>query len=221
MAFTSETKKELENYISGHLPNKEWYESHFYPFIENKSLRDRLIVEFINARKIYKFFEGLQASDELLLAQIKTQVIMYVSIQEAVVNYLLFELFEETNTVKNLLFQERLVKIGIPGHKLEKIAKELEHDKKDIIPCYNKVQAVDKTKIRYEQKVAALLELNLISEGLADDLVKLYEYRNTVHIEDEMKKKLVYDLNMGELAYRRVEGLSIEVSNALEKLESI
>ena len=54
MAFTSETKKELENYISGHLPNKEWYESHFYPFIENKSLRDRLIVEFINARKIYK-----------------------------------------------------------------------------------------------------------------------------------------------------------------------
>ena len=44
MAFTSETKKELENYISGHLPNKEWYESHFYPFIENKSLRDRLIV---------------------------------------------------------------------------------------------------------------------------------------------------------------------------------
>lgn len=74
MAFTSETKKELENYISGHLPNKEWYESHFYPFIENKSLRDRLIVEFINARKIYKFFEGLQASDELLLAQIKTQV---------------------------------------------------------------------------------------------------------------------------------------------------
>lgn len=38
MAFTSETKKELENYISGHLPNKEWYESHFYPFIENKSL---------------------------------------------------------------------------------------------------------------------------------------------------------------------------------------
>lgn len=77
MAFTSETKKELENYISGHLPNKEWYESHFYPFIENKSLRDRLIVEFINARKIYKFFEGLQASDELLLAQIKTQVIMY------------------------------------------------------------------------------------------------------------------------------------------------
>lgn len=35
-----------------------------------------------------------------------------------------------------------------------------------------------------------------------------------------MKKKLVYDLSMGELAYRRVEGLSIEVSNALEKLES-
>lgn len=192
--------------------------------------RDNILVQTMEGRKQkaregkwnggfapygYKLVDG-----SLFIAEDEVEVIMYVSIQEAVVNYLLFELFEETNTVKNLLFQERLVKIGIPGHKLEKIAKELEHDKKDIIPCYNKVQAVDKTKIRYEQKVAALLELNLISKGLADDLVKLYEYRNTVHIEAEMKKKLVYDLSMGELAYRRVEGLSIEVSNALEKLES-
>ena len=38
MAFTSETKKELENYISGHLPNKEWYESHFYPFIGKRQI---------------------------------------------------------------------------------------------------------------------------------------------------------------------------------------
>lgn len=51
MAFTSETKKELENYISGHLPNKEWYESHFYPFIENKSLRDRLIGRIYKCEK--------------------------------------------------------------------------------------------------------------------------------------------------------------------------
>ena len=84
----------------------------------------------------------------------------------------------------------------------------------------NKIFINRRSSVHDEQKVAALLELNLISEGLADDLVKLYEYRNTVHIEAEMKKKLVYDLSMGELAYRRVEGLSIEVSNALEKLES-
>lgn len=30
----------------------------------------------------------------------------------------------------------------------------------------------------------------------------------------------MFTKSMGELAYRRVEGLSIEVSNALEKLES-
>jgi len=67
-------------------------------------LRDRLIVEFINARKIYKFFEGLQASDELLLAQIKTQVIMYVSIQEAGRNtYLILIDFEFDIKILSLL----------------------------------------------------------------------------------------------------------------------
>ncbi len=56
---------------------------------------------------IYKFFEGMQANDDLLLAQIKTQVIMYVSIQEAVVNYVLFDLKKENENVTKLLRQKK------------------------------------------------------------------------------------------------------------------
>ena len=47
---------------------------------------------------------------------------------------------------------------------------------------------VDKTKIRFDQKVKACTSLDLIDITLAEDLVNLYEYRNTVHIEDELKK---------------------------------
>lgn len=213
MAFRIALKEEIEKYILGHLPNEEWYNEHFYPFIDDLKLRERLIIEYKNARAIYKFFEGMQAENELLLAQIKIQVIMFVSIQEAVINYVLFTAMKSKIEVQALLIQERLVKIDIPEQKQKKISLELEHDDKKIVTCFYKEQKVDITKIRYDQKIKVVKELGLISEKLAGDLIQLYEYRNTIHIEAEMKKNLTYDLEMGELAYRRVEGLNIELVN--------
>lgn len=217
MPFDLELKEQIVNYVYGHLPNEEWYEENFYPFISDEDLRNRLITEFKNGRVIYKIFEGLQATDELLLAQIKTQVVMYVSIQEAVINYVLFDLKKDTEAVQNLLYQNRPVKISIPKSKKDKLTKELCHDGKEILPHYMDRKPVDKTKIRYDQKVIACEELKLIDSQMKEDLIRLYGYRNTVHLEAELKKGLPYDLEMGELAYRRVQGLSIRLSESLAR----
>lgn len=217
MAFSAELQSEIRNYVYSHLPDEEWYDTHFYSFIRDKGLRDRLIVEFKNARIIYKIFEGLQASDELLLAQIKTQVIMYVSIQEAVINYVLFNILESSPEVQALLYQERLVNIMIPTSQRAKLQKALEHDGKEILTYYKELKPVDRTKIRYDQKISASYQLNLLDEHLMNDLIKLYEYRNTVHIEAELRKNLDYNLEMGLLAFRRVEGLSMQLSSNLKE----
>jgi hypothetical protein len=217
MPFELKLQDEIKKYAYGHLPNEDWYDKNFYPFISNQKLRSRLITEFKNGRVIYKIFEGIQATDELLLAQIKTQVIMYVSIQEAVINYVLFDIKKDTDIVNSLLYQDRLVKISIPKEKKEKLTKELSHNGKKIITNYMEKKPVDKTKIRYDQKVNACSALGLIDPQMKIDLIKLYEYRNTIHIEAELKKGLTYDLEMGELAYRRVEGLSIRLSETLAK----
>ncbi len=100
-------------------------------------------------------------------------------------------------------------------NKKEKLTNELEHDGKEIIPCYYSERNIDVTKIRYDQKIKSLIEMELISQTLGCDLVKLYEYRNTVHIEAEMRKNLSYDLEMGGLAYRRIEGLSMKLEHSL------
>ncbi|MBP2241736.1 hypothetical protein J2Z40_002308 [Cytobacillus eiseniae] len=71
MPFEMELQETIRDYVYGHLPSESWYNINFYPFIEDSNLRERLKTEFINARVIYKMFEGLQATDELLLAQIK------------------------------------------------------------------------------------------------------------------------------------------------------
>lgn len=215
MAFSKELQQQIREYVYGHLPRDEWYDDNFFPFIDDNSLRERIITEFKNCRVIYKIFEGLQAEEELLLAQIKTQVIMYVSIQEAVINYVLFEKYKDKPEVMSLLYQPRNVKIDIPEPKRLKLANVLQHDGKDILTFYSEIKPVDKTKIRYDQKVTTFYSLNLIDESMKDDLIKLYEYRNTVHIEAEMRKNLLYDLEMGQLAYRRVEGLSIQIKNSM------
>jgi len=217
MPFTSELIDEITRYTNGHLPSSQWYQENYYPFITDSLLRTRLITEYVNGRIIYKIFEGLQAKGDLLLAQIKTQVIMFVSIQEAAVNYVLFDLFEAKEPVQNLLYQIRMVPLSIPNNKMALLSKELIHDGKKLEIYYSEKRRVDQTKIRYDQKVSALFELSLISEQLRDDLIRLYEYRNTIHIEAELKKKLQYDLSMGELAFRRVEGLSIELTKSLNQ----
>lgn len=137
---------------------------------------------------------------------------MYVSIQEAVVNYVLFDLYEAKEPVQKLLFQDRNIRIMIPNHKKEQLKKNLVHQGKEILTYYKEKKPVDKTKVRYDQKVEACYQLNLIDERLKKDLIKLYKYRNTVHIESELKQNLDYNLKMGNLAYWRVEGLSIQLS---------
>ncbi|CAA7603135.1 Hypothetical protein DEACI_3958 [Acididesulfobacillus acetoxydans] len=215
MPFINEIHDKIREYVYGHLPSKDWYDKNFYPFIKDANLRERLIVEYKNSRVIYKIFEGLQAEGELLLAQIKTQVIMYVSIQEAVINYILFELLVDQDPVRELLYQERLTQIMIPKYQKEKLQKELVHDGKEILIYYKEKKPIDKTKIRYDQKVNSCYHLKLIDSQLREDLIKLYEYRNTVHIEAELRKNLDYNLEMGLLAYRRVEGLSIQLTESL------
>lgn len=219
MPFPDEVQKSIRKYVYGHLPDDSWYDAHFYPFIQDDALRDRLIIEFKNARVIYKIFEGLQAEKELLLAQIKTQVVMYVSIQEAAISYVLFKLLQDEAPVQKLLFQDRPIKISIPGNKLEELQSALCHDGKKIMTYYKEKKEVDKTKIRFDQKVNACFDLGLIDSALKEDLIKLYEYRNTVHLEAELHKNLNYSLEMGKLAFKRVEGLSIQLAKSIKKYQ--
>lgn len=79
MPFEKEIRDTILAYCMCDLPNDIWYENAF-DFVKDSSLKARLISEFKNARFIYKMFEGLAAEDELLLAEVKMQVLMYASI---------------------------------------------------------------------------------------------------------------------------------------------
>lgn len=216
MAFDSKMIDEINNYCEKDLPKDSFYDK-LFSFIKDSNIRDKIILEYKNTRFFYKIFEGLQVTNEKLLIETKMQIAMYASIHEAIVSYVALDLYRSNPIIQKLLKIKKLCEYSIPESLKSKLSSELIHDGKEIVPCFYSEKKVDETKIRYDDKVKALYELKLISSQMKDDLIKIYEYRNTVHIEADLKKKLVYSIEISKLAYRRVEGLDIELTQSITK----
>lgn len=227
MPFEKELKDSIIAYCSRDLPKDEWYENAF-DFVKDNTLRNRLISEFKNARFVYKFFEGISAEDELLLAEVKMQVLMYASIFEATIHYVLFdEYYKNDPVVQNLLTQNVNKPFSIPTNQLIKINSLLFHDGKTIIPYFATTQKRDITKIRFDEKCIAAFQLGLLkdipqqsiptaeilpeikhSPGIptfCSELIRIYEVRNAIHLHAELKKEMDYHLALSRIAYRRMQ----------------
>lgn len=242
MAFEKEIRTYINEYCQRDLPNDEWYENEFN-FIKNDVLRKRIIIEFKNVRKIYKIFEGLVAEDELLLAEVRLQVLMYASIYETIIHYLLFdEYYKEDQRVKDLLNQIVCKQYAIPLSKMETLKKELEHDGKEIIPYFRTTQKRDITKIRFDEKCKVAESIGLIKEfklkdkktnineetgeiieiesaDFCSELIKIYEIRNSIHIHAEVKKEIQYHLDLSILAYKRMRPFVDQIKAKLQEDE--
>lgn len=236
MSFKPEIQEYINEYCKKHLPDEEWLEKQF-DFIKNINLKNRIIIEFKNARYIYKLFEGLNATDELLLAEVRLQILMYASIYETIIHYVIFdEYYKDEQIVKDLLTENRNKPYCIPPQSLNKISTELHHDGKDIIPCFKTKVKRDITKVRFEEKCGVAKELGILHDielqdtkidedtgeqidkiYLCDELNSIYEVRNAIHIHAELKKSIEYHLSMSKLAYKRMEPFIFQIKEKLKK----
>ena len=233
MPFSDKTTKQINEYCLRDLPTDSWYSCEF-DFVRDDLLRNRIIQEFKNARYIYKIFEGINSQNELLLAEVRIQILMYASIYEAVLHYVLFdEYYKENEKVQELLTQDICKPYSIPSQKLSKISKELEHDGKKIIPYFKTTQKRDITKIRFDEKCNVAKEIGLIhsflpsdiglrfdSESVGDvnfaaELINIYEMRNAIHLQAELKKQIEYHLDASVIAYKRLRPFVDQIKKKL------
>lgn len=238
MAFPEELKLCVDNYCSRDLPENEWYGTEFN-FVRDDVLRNRLVTEFKNARYVYKIFEGLGAKDELLLAEVRLQVLMYASIFEAVIHYVLFEeYYKNDQHVKDSLIQIVTKPYSLPQEKLEKLKKELKHDGKEFTPYFKTTQRRDITKVRFDEKCRIAEKIGLIQPfklrdketvfdilidkttgiemvDFASELIRIYEVRNAIHLQAELKKDVEYHLGLSCLAYKRMRPFIDQIKKKL------
>lgn len=200
MPFNPKLIHEVNTYIENHLPLDEKYYEDYFSYINDKELKEVLVRDFMSARYVYKFFEGMNAKGWKQIIQIRIQIFLYASIYEAIIHHLLFVDFKDHELVIKL-------KTG-PQYKQISVSKELDgliHDNKKILTMY-KVDKPDRviSTIRFDDKVNTFFELGFISEDLAKELKEIYSLRNALHLHAELGKDLTYTLNMSKVAYRRM-----------------
>jgi len=216
MAFEDDVKQYIEIYVVGHLPIKNETERMF-SYIKDDDLRNRIIKEYFIARYVYKFFEGMKAENELLEAEIRLQVIMYANIYEAIIHHILFFVYNDCQLVKDLEYIKAPIEISIPKEKIEKIKNALEHDNKEIKTFYYDYKKRDITKVRFDDKAETAYQLGLIDESLKDELIYFYNLRNGIHLHAEIKKQIVWDIEMSKMAYWRIEKINQQITAKLAK----
>jgi len=214
MTFQEEVKHYIADYVEGHIPTQDDILSRF-SCIQNQEVQTRIAKEYYIARYIYKFFEGMQAADSLLVAQVRLQVVMFANIYEAIIHEVLFAYYADSDAVHNLRFINSPIEISIPDSKLSKIKDAISHDGKEIKTYFIGSKRRDINKLRFDSKAEAALSLGLIDERLKEEMVNCYDLRNGIHLHAELRKEIVWDLEMSKAAYWRVENLNTQVKRQL------
>lgn len=208
-------REAINSYISSHLPGEEWW-ANYFSFVRDRQLATRLADEFYTIRHIYKLLEGLSAEDRLKVAQIRLQVLSYSSIYEAVIHHVLFDLLPDTTEVRSLMQSAALREYSVPKS-MRSCFENLHHDGRRIIPSFLATTTVPSSKVRFDRKVTCVQQLGLLQNDLCDELVRLYEARNSIHLHAELRKNLQWDLSTSEVAYRRLKPFREQIIAGLHR----
>ena len=146
MAFSEKLKNEIELYCNNHLPQDSWYENEF-SFIQGLDLKNRIITEFKAIRFAYKLYEGIEATNENLLFEVRNQILAYASIYEAVIENVLNSYYSDTVEFDSLMHHIIPMKISIPQSKQDILQNVLSHDGKDVADLTGKMVELVGTSI--------------------------------------------------------------------------
>lgn len=225
MPLNKEIKKAVYDYCNNHLAEESWYENEF-DFIQDEKLKKRIVEEFKGIRFAYKLYEGIEASDENLIFEIRHQIISYATIYEAVLHYVLYTYYDKTEEFHKLQYHNAVARISIPLEKLNKLNKELEHNGHSIIPYHMQERKKEEAQIRFDDKCKTAEELKLLqryvnSDGVEIDLpkeiIEIYGYRNAIHLVAEQRKGIEYELDLSKRAYRRMRPFIDQIKGRLRQ----
>lgn len=225
MPLPNDIKKAVYSYCSSDLPTRAWYEKEF-DFIEDCRLRERLIKEFKSIRFAYKLYEGIEATDENLIFEVRHQIFAYATIYEAVLHYILYTYYDQSEEFHALQYHQAPARISIPKDKLYLLNKMLTHNGETIIPYHIQERKKNDSQVRFDDKCIVAEKLGLISKlankdgeeiDLPSEIIEIYGYRNAIHLVAEQRKGIEYELELSKRAYRRMRPFIDQIKMKLQE----
>jgi hypothetical protein len=208
MAFDPTTRQTVDEYARQDLAGNLNDHIQFFSFLkDDPELMQRVGEEYYSARYLYKIWEGLRIEDPWARrAQIQLQVQQYASIYEACVHHLLFEQCKDRAEVQALLRIPVLKDWSVSGGLQLRLDKAGTSAGRKIVAAVEGTIKLSDTKVRFDVKARAAMAIEIIDEGMTDELVEFYTIRNMIHIHAELRRGAdwEWEVEFARLAYRRL-----------------
>jgi len=229
VAFGDRQNKYIKEYVTNHVESKQLLtQKQIFLFIECEKDRESLLNQFIYTRILYKFLEGVQAENSLLYAEVKIQIILYLSLIEYCCDYLITNQFQQTQSVKNTLKNASLKKVSLNKDLMKQIAKSVNREENDFVISVkdNTEGTKSLSKIRFADKLdcigATLTELDnkkgyskkkimrreRFRKKTLEEVKELIYYRNNIHLSHELTNDRRATLADSKKAYKCVKKFS-------------
>lgn len=172
----------LRDIAPGRLPNQkpmDWFLDHF-AFVDNHTLKKHLAEAFYQARLNEKTREALGLKRDFNAVFIKTQIILYASIYEALIDFALEE-NKSQSAVSDLLKQEFFSPVTALSGSSELTFKEAGNTHK-IFTCKKKIRTQQLKEVQFNDRLAAAIAINFVQAANQQEIEALYASRNKIHI---------------------------------------
>ena len=75
----------------------------------------------------------------------------------------------------------------------------------------------DERYIKFEEILNVAEQLNLIDSGLKADLLELYNFRNAIHLQAEINRNVIYELNTARKGHKLLKPFKQQIIDGLKK----
>ena len=225
MPFSEQLKSQIYDYCENHLADADWYDAEF-DFIEDSAMRERIIEEFRGVRFAYKLYEGIEATGENLVFEIRHQILAYASIYEAIIHYVLYNYYQDTVEFHVMQYHTVPTRMSFCEKQMIEVKKILSKQSENIYIYHDQERKKDESQVRFDDKCRAAEALGLVSRIITDlgevidlpsEIIEIYGYRNAIHLVAEQRKGLKYELDLSKTAYRRMRPFIDQIKACLER----
>jgi hypothetical protein len=211
MPLEHHTRQAVIEYVLRDLvPDRYWNGKPFdwflwkFSFVVDPTLRKHLAEAFYQARMAEKLRAALGLKSGFNNTFIKTQVILYASIYEAVIDWLL-EGHVSAPEVQALIRQEFYQPANEAlGKNTRLTIASTEGGEEPLIPCRKKSRNQKLKEIQFKERLKAAVTLKLVPTDLEIVIDRLYTSRNRVHLVQAAAEDFAPDSQQTSEAFKNL-----------------
>ena len=176
-----------------------WFKAQF-AFVGDAKLQEHLGEAFYQARYIGRVREALALKAGFNHAFCKYQILLYASIYECVIDYLL-DAVSDDPVVTTLLTRTDLQKISAISSKAQLTFTD-GSETHDLLTCRQVSRTQQLRDVRFDDRVAAAETLGIVRNQDSAFIKSLYKSRNNIHLQSSATKDFKPDDQQSSEAFR-------------------